>query len=282
MSAAWYEREITVPSEWAGRRIALSAEYLNSYAVVYVDGAKVGEMWFPGGELDVTPACRPGATHVLSMLVVAMPLRGVMLSYSDTASAREVRGSVARRGLCGEVYLAATPAEVRIADVKVDTSVRTSEITVEAGLEGISADGTYALRAAITKEGGSVCEFTSRRFRGSDLGDGRISFTEGWQPDKLWDTHTPENMQDLTLSLLDAQGKVLDTAYPVRFGFREFWIDGRDFYLNGTRIFLSAVPLDNAQVGAPEDVRDQLRVHAQLRMPAGLSRELRRGAESRG
>jgi len=32
--------------------------------------------------------------------------------------------------------------------------------------------------------------------------------------------------------------------------FREFWIDGRDFYLNGTRIFLSAVPLDNAQVGA--------------------------------
>ena len=36
----------------------------------------------------------------------------------------------------------------------------------------------------------------------------------------------------------------------VRFGFREFWIDGRDFFLNGSRIFLSAVPLDNAQVGA--------------------------------
>ena len=36
----------------------------------------------------------------------------------------------------------------------------------------------------------------------------------------------------------------------MRFGFREFWIDGRDFFLNGTRIFLSAVPLDNAQIGA--------------------------------
>jgi hypothetical protein len=43
---------------------------------------------------------------------------------------------------------------------------------------------------------------------------------------------------------------VLDTQFPSRFGFREFWIDGRDFYLNGSRIFLSAVPLDNAQVGA--------------------------------
>ena len=36
----------------------------------------------------------------------------------------------------------------------------------------------------------------------------------------------------------------------MRFGFRELWIDGRDFYLNGTRLYLSVVPLDNAQVGA--------------------------------
>ena len=36
----------------------------------------------------------------------------------------------------------------------------------------------------------------------------------------------------------------------MRFGFREFWINGRDFYLNGSRIFLSVVPLDNAQIGA--------------------------------
>ena len=57
-------------------------------------------------------------------------------------------------------------------------------------------------------------------------------------------------MHQLQLTLCDAQGQELDTSYPARFGFREFWIDGRDFYLNGTRIFLSSVPLDNAQVGA--------------------------------
>jgi len=54
----------------------------------------------------------------------------------------------------------------------------------------------------------------------------------------------------LSLSVLDATGKVVDTAWDERFGFREFWMDGRDFYLNGTRIFLSAVPLDNAQISA--------------------------------
>ncbi len=34
------------------------------------------------------------------------------------------------------------------------------------------------------------------------------------------------------------------------FGFREFWIEGRDFYLNGTRFHSFVVPIDNAQMGA--------------------------------
>jgi len=38
VSAAWYERTISVPKEWEGRRIALSMDYLNSYAVVFLDG----------------------------------------------------------------------------------------------------------------------------------------------------------------------------------------------------------------------------------------------------
>ena len=92
LTAAWYEREITVPDGWAGRRIALAVEYLNSYAAVFVDGKQAGEIRFPGGEVDLTAACRPGGKHVLSLLVVAMPLKGVMLSYTDTASAREVQG----------------------------------------------------------------------------------------------------------------------------------------------------------------------------------------------
>jgi beta-galactosidase/beta-glucuronidase len=47
INAAWYQREFTVPGEWAGRQLALSVEYLNSYAVVFVDGKKAGEIRFP-------------------------------------------------------------------------------------------------------------------------------------------------------------------------------------------------------------------------------------------
>jgi hypothetical protein len=191
-----------------------------------------------------------GAKHVLSMLVEAMPLKGVMLSYNDTNAARKVTGSVARRGLCGDVYLISTPISARIADVKVDTSVRKWEITFESELSDLSADVQYVLRAQVRENNRSIREFTSKPFNESDLIDGRIGFTKKWKPKKLWDTHTPENKYNVILSLLDAGSKVLDVSEPVRFGFREFWIDGRDFFLNGSRIFLSSVPLDNAQVGA--------------------------------
>ncbi len=247
---AWYQREITIPPEWTGRRILLTAEYVNTAAAVYVDGEKVGELRFPAGEVDLTAACRPGGTHMLSMYFVGLPLQDVILTFSDTSMPRQVRGTVRRRGLCGDVFLVGEPAGPRISNVKVDTSVRKGVVTFAAALEGLEPDGRYALRAEVTENGRSVRDFTSAPFSGGDTEDGRVTFTESWQPDKLWDTHTPQNQYDLSLSLLDAGGGVLDAALPERFGFRELWIEGRDFYLNGTRIFLSAVPVDNAQLGA--------------------------------
>ena len=136
-------------------------------------------MRFPAGEVDLTSACQPGGTHVLSLLVVAMPLQGVMLSFSDTASAREVQGSVARRGLCGDVYLLATPA-ARLADVKVDTSVRKGEITVERGAaQGLAAGGCLHLAGrGHGRTAGVLHRITSKPFRAADLKNGRIAFTE--------------------------------------------------------------------------------------------------------
>jgi beta-galactosidase len=248
ITAAWYQREFAVPKDWDGRRIVLQLAYLNSLADVYVDGKKVAEVRFPAGEADLTAACRPGRTHVLSLHVVALPLKGVLLSYSDTNSARQVKGAVDRRGLCGDVYLGSMASTARITDVKIDPSVRKGEITFAAAVTGLARDGQYRLRVKVREKDRLLREFTSKPFRSGDLKEGRIDFTEKWKPGKLWDIHTPQNMLTAEVSLEQAGGKVLDTCYPIRFGFRELWIDGRDFYLNGSRIYLSAVPLDNAQI----------------------------------
>jgi hypothetical protein len=250
ISSAWYQREIVVPKEWAGRRITLYAEYVNSSATVFLGGKQVGTILFPAGELDLTAECRPGEKQLLSLRVKAMPLGEVMMAYGDTNTPRQVRGSVGRRGLCGDVYLIGAPKGARITGVKVDTSVRKWEITFHAALDQLQPGERYTLKAVVSDGGGMAKEFTSEPFTAAELANGRESFTTAWKPEKLWDIHTPRNMYSVQVSLSDAAGQVLDVFKPERFGFREFWIDGRDFYLNGTRIFLSSVPIDNAQMGA--------------------------------
>ncbi|MBN8490423.1 MAG: hypothetical protein J0M00_03205 [Burkholderiales bacterium] len=253
VSAAWYERTIDVPSDWAGRRITASFEYLNSYASVFLDGHRVGEARFPGGEVDLSAACRPGESHRLSLLVWALPLEGVLRSYTDTAAARETKGEVARRGLCGDAFLVATPTGPRIAEVQIDTSVRRKQLTVRAAVEGLGESDRWRLRVRATGPGTETREFSSLPFGRGDLAEDRwLTAAESWLPSRLWDLHTPENLGELQVSLAGAEdaAPVQDVFWKERFGFREFRIEGRDFHLNGTRVFLSAVPLDNAQVGA--------------------------------
>ncbi len=271
VDAAWYQRKINIPKQWSGRRVCLHAEYINSFAEVYIDGAAIGEIRFPEGDLDLTSVCLAGREYTISLRVRAMPLRGVMLSYSDTATARQVQGRVARRGLCGDVYLVGTPRGPQITDVAVATSIRNWNVSFDVALDTLAENRRYLLRARIVDGENMVREFTSEPFGSDQLKQGRLTFTAGWRPEKLWDVHTPQNMYDAQLCLLDADGNVLDAFLPARFGFREFWIDGRDFYLNGTRIFLSSVPLDNAQVGAAWATYDGARESMQRLASFGIN-----------
>lgn len=250
LSMAWYEREISVPAEWSGRRIALSVENLNSLAAVFVDGKRAGELRFPAGELDLTGFVRPGGKHRLTLFTKAVLLKEVMLAFTDTFAAKEVRGSVARRGLCGDVFLVSSPDQARITNVKVDPSFRQRAMTIHADLAKLANGASYRLAAKISYQGLETKTLASPSFQSTDLKNGRFSFSSSWLPEKLWDLHTPQNQYDLELSLTDGAGRGLDDYFPTRFGFREFWIDGPDFKLNGTRIFWAGVPLDNAQIGA--------------------------------
>ena len=250
LKAAWYQREIEIPKDWTNRRITLSAAYINSLAIVFVDGKQVGTIRFPAGEVDLSAQCQPGQKHVLAMLVKALPLKDVMTAYRDTANARQIKGEVPRRGLCGDVYLIATPTTARISDVKLEPSVRKSELTIDTALDHLAAGHAYVLKAVISDGKQTITEFSSGSFAKKDAADGHFRFTSKWKPDHLWDIDAPQNQYTAQISLTDAKADVLDVSWPTQFGFREFWIDGKDFYLNGSRIYLSAVPIDNAQIGA--------------------------------
>ena len=222
VQSAWYERSIIIPENWAGRRIALDVEYLNSYAKVFIDGKSVGEIRFPAGEVDLSAVVHPGATHVLSLLVVAMPLHAVMESYNDTNAAKKKKGSVQRSGLCGDVWLVSEPAKARLGDIRIDTSFRKSEITFNAALKGMSAGGRYKLKAKITDHGKTVADFTGPDFTATDAKEGRASFAASWKPAKLWDITAPENQFDAEVALLDANGGLSMSQRGCASGFGNF------------------------------------------------------------
>jgi beta-galactosidase len=218
----------------------------------------------------VTAVCHPGSKHTISMLVMALPLKGVMLSYANTATARQVEGKVALRGLCGDVWLESMPGGPHITGVNVETSVSRWQITIEAELAALDPQRQYILWALIRDGGDEVKRFASRPFGTADLANGRMAITEQWRPERLWDTDAPHQYA-LTVSLADARSTVFDKALPVRFGFREFRIEGRDFYLNGTRIYLSAIPLDNAQLSPASASYDGTRATLQRFKSFGIN-----------
>ncbi len=250
VTSAWYQRQITIPANWSGRRVCVTADYVNSLATLYIDGKNAGEIRFPAGEADITSFCKPGSSHLLSIRVTAAPLKAVLLSYTDTNAARMIKGAVNRRGLCGDLWLTSSPQSSQIADVKIDTSVQRHEITFSANLKKLVEGRNYKIHAEVKDRNQRVLTATSRNFAVRDVNDGKLRFSHSWDNPRLWDTHTPNNIYTASLTLTEVDGKVVDTSIAQQFGFREFWIKGKDFCLNGTPIHLSALPLDNAQVGA--------------------------------
>jgi len=244
---AWYKRRIVVPKGWEGRRIALDFTMLQTHAQAFVDGAACGELWYPGGELDLTGKLKPGVEQELALLVTARPLTVERNAFMAPDRIITDKAYVHLKGITGDLFLCAMPASARLQDVQVITSVKGGTVTFAAETVGLDA-GPYRLRAEVTG-----CGETKRVFASDALtpdAAGELRFTAPWADAKRWDTDTPQNRYVAALSLTDASGKALDTLTPVAFGFREIRIAGRDFLLNGTPIHLRALYNNSANGSA--------------------------------
>ncbi|MBM4048565.1 MAG: hypothetical protein FJ279_25975, partial [Planctomycetes bacterium] len=65
--AAWYQRAISIPASWAGRRILVNLDNPKHTARVLVDGKDAGKVEWPGGRVDITRLVTAGKEHLLSV-----------------------------------------------------------------------------------------------------------------------------------------------------------------------------------------------------------------------
>jgi len=238
LDQAWYQRDITIPVNWKDRRIVLDFGMVQSHARILVDGKDAGEVWFPGGELDITDLVVSGNTYLLSILVTARPLESESRVFMAPNRIMASKAKVKFKGLTGDVFLVGEPIGTRITDVHVITSVRKKLITFDVGVADIG-DEPLLLEVSISENGKLVKSLSPKDLKVTRK-NGRLQASASWKNPKLWDIDTPENMYEANVVLSTADG-VVDQTLPIKFGFREFWIDGRDFKLNGSTIHLRAL-----------------------------------------
>ena len=245
---AWYKRRIAVPPAWASRRLVLDFTMLQSHARAFVDGVACGELWYPGGELELTGKLKPGAEQELALLVTALPLTAERNAFMAPDRVVTDKASVKLKGITGDLFLCAMPAQGRLEDAQIITSVRDRTITFAAETAGLGA-GPFRLRAEVTGCGEASRVFTSGLLKPDATGV--LRFTAAWPDAKLWDVATPQNLYAAALTLTADLGAPLDTLTPVTFGFRDIHLAGRDILLNGTPVHLRA--LFNASANGSAD-----------------------------
>ncbi|MGB2819577.1 MAG: sugar-binding domain-containing protein, partial [Phycisphaerae bacterium] len=236
VARAWYEREVLIPADWQGRSISLRLDRVCTDAMVYVNGRPCGTVAWPWGSVDITPAVTPGKTAQIRLLVAAIADPGKVGQFWQNAfsNVTYTAATLKTRGLTGSVFLESRLSDAHVTDVSVRTSTRKKEVSLAVELTGVKQAGRAKFVAQMLDEKGAV----EKTFTAGAAVDAKqvqtVAVSWPWATPRLWDVGQPS----LYTLRLKVTGAGLDDEYDQQFGFREFWVDGRRFFLNGTGIRL--------------------------------------------
>ena len=236
VTRAWYQRQVAIPAQWQGRAISLRFDRVCTDAMVYVNGKSCGTIAWPWGSVDITPAVTPGQTAQIRVLVAAIadPEKVGQFWQNALSSVTYASAGLETRGLTGSVFLESRCSEARVTDVFVRTSTRKKNLSLDVELAGVQQAGRAEFVAQMLDEKGAVEKTFAADVAVEAKEVQTVTLSWPWANPRLWDVGQP-NLYTLRLKV---QGAGLDDEYDQEFGFREFWVEGRKFFLNGTEIRL--------------------------------------------
>jgi len=270
----WLRRSFDVPEAMRGLRIAIHFGGVKYNSRVFLNSRQVGGCF--GGyepfDADVTDAVRFGQPNEL--LVGCCDWTGVFApgpfklpegrNWDAVRSAPRdlvlspIGGLFNLFGIWDDVTLRAHPA-VFVQDLFIKPSVRRHELVVDYVVANESnADADVGLYAEVKDKDGVPVTLPAR------IGDGsmfmihslripsgktaKATLTTPWPNPRLW-SHADPYLYGLQTDLLTHKEPIITNVVrpftvadklQTRFGFREFWTEGPDFYLNGVKIHLLA------------------------------------------
>ncbi len=246
---AWYEKQVALPREYAGRRIALGFHGVGHHAKVFVNGHLAGE--HTGAQapflLDITAWARPGETNTIIVRVFD-PLSGTSI-YMDTHSLLKVSG------LWRSVWVEATGQQF-VSDVfmipDIDRGRATARVTV--CVPAATENMTYTFVVNVRDPKGRRFERCGSVAAKADAKPAFFTTDLVFDlPDPcLWDLDHP-NLYDVEARLRGTHGQILDTVSDT-FGMRKIEAKDGRFYLNNRVFYLVGGGIDPLPYGGSGDV----------------------------
>ena len=219
----WYQREITIPAEWAGKDVVLNFGAVYYESEIYIDG-KFVDRHFGGSDsfsVDITSFVKAGQKHSL-----------VVNAKSDLRSRMQSAGKQSLRhgpfecmytrttGIWQTVWMEAV-APSGIKRVKISTDIDRSVVAMEFTMRRNASGDMLTINV---KDNGKVVA--------SDCGpvaSGSVVMLP-IKKAKLWSPESPF-LYDVEFELKNAAGEIIDRATSY-FGMRKIHTDGNKIYLN--------------------------------------------------
>ncbi len=225
----WYRRTIHVPREWQGRRVELTFMGAGFEIIAFVNGQCAGSHLgdVTGFSIDITDHVKYGQDNELMLSVWWH-----WAVYGEVWQQGIIETIWSRRtGLWDDVYLTSRP-KTSVENVFCKTSFRKKKLTVDVTVNN-AADSPSELTVesiVLDRDGKEVLKLGPTRITAGAKKQTTITLEKPWVDPHLWWPHDPYLYVLETRLVRD--GKVAD-VHRERFGFREIWIDGRDFLVNG-------------------------------------------------
>lgn len=268
-----YRRTFEVPVTWAGRRVFLTFDGVNSFFDLWINGQKAGmgkDSRTPV-EFDITPFVKPGRN-----LIALENFR-----WSD-GSYLEDQDMWRMSGIFRDVYLW-SPPDVHIRDfevntVSIDSNSSVAALAIKAHIEntGTSDPGgsSSTLEATLFDPAGDPVLTNSLAISVPKHSERDLKFEVNIHHALLWSAETP-NLYKLLLAVRDANGNAGEVI-PVNVGLRTVRIRDGNLLVNGKRILIKGANLhefdpDRGQAVTPDLMERDIKMMKQFNLNAVCS-----------
>jgi len=246
----WYRKQFSVPWQWSGWRVVIRFDGVKFRHRLLLNGREMGSHLggFEPAEYDITDQVLLGKPNQLVVAVqdwtaliakdakVGKPGPGATHgSWVEKGIVAPIGSQGHQIGIWQSVTVEARP-RIHVEDVFVVTSVREKRIRVQVTVRNDGLTPEDATITARVREGGTGPRWMPASVTVPPEFSQVVALEAAWPDARVWSPDDP-HLYTLVVGL---RSFAISDAQEVRFGFREFWIEGDRFLLNGVPIHLLA------------------------------------------